>query len=119
MPWYERTGMISHRHPFYGVGYFAEDFGPGEDLKYGLTAEERAAGAAAANAYDMGPSSDLNRPLTEAEKAAGAAAAAAGQVSPAPAPTGSGSSMIIPLLLGVAALLIFTGTLNLGSKKGR
>jgi hypothetical protein len=113
--------MISHRHPFYGVGYFAEDFGPGESLKYSLTPEEMAAGAAAAAAYEAGPPSDLNRPLTEAEKAAGvAAAAAAGQVAPlAPAPTGSGSSMIIPLLLGVAALLIFTGTLNLGSKKGK
>lgn len=21
MPYYERTGMISHRHPFYGFGY--------------------------------------------------------------------------------------------------
>lgn len=25
MPYYERTGMISHRHPFYGVGYLAQD----------------------------------------------------------------------------------------------
>jgi hypothetical protein len=115
----ERVYLVDPLATGHPIGYFAEDFGPGEDLKYGLTAEERAAGAAAANAYDMGPSSDLNRPLTEAEKAAGAAAAAAaGQVSPAPAPTGSGS-MIIPLLLGVAALLIFTGTLNLGSKKGK
>ena len=95
MPWYERTGMISHRHPFYGVGYFADegDANPFTGENAGPWASQQAQQQTVAE--QMGPP------------------------KPSPTESGSGSSMIIPLLLGVAALLIFTGTLNLGSKKGR
>lgn len=113
MPWYERTGMISHRHPFYGVGYFADegDANPftGENAGPWAPPTEPAAWDPTAGP-NAGPwASQAAQQQTVAEQMG----------PPKPSPTPSGSSMIIPLLLGVAALLIFTGTLNLGSKPSK